>query len=390
VKLCVISFKECWQDGDGNWMSSGGFPVQMEALSSLFDEMTLLIVAVQPGNGGLPLPRHAQVVPLRRPSGENTRRKLSMLAHLPYYLSAITRNIQQADVVHAPLPGDIPLLGMLVALVLRKRLIARYGGSWVNTSQATLVGRITKACMRRFAGARNIMIATGEGEDPPAPGMHWLFATALSEKEVINIQTDLSHPVHSPARLVYIGRLSAEKGVANLIQAIGLLKAQGSIDPIPQVILVGDGPERCELERMVVAKGCADCIRFAGQLDRVELSRQLGEMDICVQPSLTEGFSKAWLDAMAHGLPVLASEVGAARSVIGSDGERGWLVPPGDVPALAEALQHVLAAPIDWPALRLRCRTYVEGRTVESWARRIGETCAQQWGLSLVEGRLRR
>src|SRR5207249_6053356 len=88
-------------------------------------------------------------------------------------------------------------------------------------------------------------------------------------------------------------------------------------------------------------------------------------------------------------LPVLASEVGAARRVIGGHGERGWLVPPGDVPALAVALQRALTGPVDWPALRLRCRAYVEGRTLETWVSRIGEICADQWGLSLEDGRLR-
>ena len=58
-------------------------------------------------------------------------------------------------------------------------------------------------------------------------------------------------------------------------------------------------------------------LRFTGQLDRARLSRELMNQDLCVQPSFTEGFSKAWLDAMAHGLPVLASQVGAAKGVLG-------------------------------------------------------------------------
>ena len=126
-------------------------------------------------------------------------------------------------------------------------------------------------------------------------------------------------------------------------------------------------------------------IVFAGQVDRFELSRQLSKADLCVQPSLTEGFSKAWLDAMAHALPVLASDVGAARSVIGSDGERGWLVPPGDVQALAIALRRVLRGPVDWPALRRRCRQYAESCTLESWAQQIGEICARQWNIPMVK-----
>jgi glycosyltransferase involved in cell wall biosynthesis len=110
--------------------------------------------------------------------------------------------------------------------------------------------------------------------------------------------------------------------------------------------------------------------------------------DLCVQPSLTEGYSKAWLDAMAHGIPVMSTEVGAARSVLGADGERGWLIPPGDRDALAATLRRVLTSPIDWADLRRRCRSYVEQRTLESWADHIGRFCASRWNTKRVGGKL--
>jgi glycosyltransferase involved in cell wall biosynthesis len=103
---------------------------------------------------------------------------------------------------------------------------------------------------------------------------------------------------------------------------------------------------------------------------------------------LTEGFSKAWLDALSAGLPVVASDVGAAAAVLGKDGERGWRVPPGDAGALRATLLAVLRDARDWPALRRRCRAYVEGRTLESWARRIGEICSGQWGVPFDGRRL--
>jgi glycosyltransferase involved in cell wall biosynthesis len=118
------------------------------------------------------------------------------------------------------------------------------------------------------------------------------------------------------------------------------------------------------------------------------LSTHLHQADICVQPSLSEGFSKAWLDAMAHGLPVMASRVGAASAVIGDGCERGWLVPPGNVQALAAALREAISTPRDWPELRHRCRAYVESRTLEAWAKRIGDICQRQWNLEMIGGKL--
>src|SRR2546430_12640880 len=106
-------------------------------------------------------------------------------------------------------------------------------------------------------------------------------------------------------------------------------------------------------------------------------------------PSLSEGFCKARLDAMVCGVPVIATDVGFGREIVGSDGERGWVVPPGDVPTLVAALRRVVTEPLDWPGLRLRCRKYAEGQTLQAWACRIARLCAQQWNMSIVKGKLR-
>lgn len=360
----------------------------MSAVASLFDAMTLVVVRGVPKAGGLPLPANANVVALRSPRGQDTWRKISVVMRLPYYVGVITAHVWRADAVHTPLPGDLPLLGFWIALVLRKRVIARYGGSWFANAQSTRMNRLTKGCMRWFAGGRNVMLATGDEAKPPAAGVEWIFSTALSAAELERNPPRLDRGLHSPPRLIYVGRLSPEKGVSILVRALAALNCAPH-SPRLQLTVVGEGDDRPMLESLARDLGCEDCITFAGQLDRRALSAALDAADVCVQPSLTEGFSKAWLDAMSRGLPVLASDVGAARVVLGSDGERGWLVQPGDPVALAVALGRVLSEASSWTGIRKRCRMYVEGRTLEVWARRIGEQCARQWGWSFARGRLR-
>lgn len=363
--------------------------MQITAVSSLFDDTTLVIVRGRARSGGIRLTGIAKIVALRPPEGSDLRRKLSVAAHLPYYAGTIAKHVRDADVVHIPAPGDMPLLGMLIALFFRKRLIVRYGSSWVTTSETTLTHKFTRWCMRSFAGGRNVMLATGEGSDAPAAGMRWVFSTALTRAELDSIRPALDRGLSERPRLVYAGRLSSEKGVAVLIEAISILK-RGGFEPLPSVTLVGDGPERRLLERLALDLGCAEAIRFAGHCNRADLSLHLMSADLCVQPSLSEGFSKAWLDAMAHGLPVVASDVGAASAVIGRDdaNRRGWLVPPGNAQALARAIREAIQAPVEWSALRRRCRAYVEVRTLEAWAHEIGDACARQWSASLVGGKL--
>ena len=390
MKVCVISFKECWQNEAGEWFSSGGFPIQMGAIGSLFDEMTLMIVQVHPKEGGIPLPENARVVPLRPPTGRDVRRKLSVLAHLPYYVGKMARYIWKSDVVHVPVPGDLAFLGMIVAIVMQKYLIARYGSSWEITARTTFMNRVTKACMRWFAGGRNVMFATGIGSVPPAPDMHWLFVTVISKDEIAAVQPNLARTPSNPLELAYVGRLSSEKGVAYLIHVLGLLKRGKDYSKKPfRLTVIGDGPQKAELMTLAAEEGVSDWVRFAGQLNRSDLIQTLLRTDVCVLPSLTESFCKARLDAMLCGVPVVTTGVGFGREIIGPDGERGWLVPVGNAPALATALRYILSMPQDWLSLRKRCRKFSEVYTLEAWAESIGQICAQQWNLSLVQGKLR-
>ena len=386
MHLCVVSFKQCWQDESGRWVSYGGFPAQMDSLAGLFDRMTLVIVRGRPQGQGMPLPERATIIPLRSPTGVDFRRKVSVAAHLGYYLKAIDKAVDGADVVHTPVPGDVAFLGMVVALARRKRFIGLYNGSWLPNSETTMMNRVTRTCMRAFAGGRNVMLAVGDGEAPPARGIEWVFATALSDEEVAGIRVDLERGLSSPPRLIYAGRLSVEKGVPNLIRALAILRAEG-FQPMPHTTLVGDGPQRGEIEALIRELGVEQHVTLTGQLERPALSTMLSQADLCVHPSFTEGYCKAWLDAMAHGLPVLTTEVGAARAVVGADNSRGWLVPPGDATAFASALREVLVGPVAWRPLRQHCREFAAARTLEKWAAAIGQTCASQWGTALDSAR---
>lgn len=388
VKLCIISSKECWQDSTGAWMSSGGFPLQMDALTSLFDESELVIVRSTAKSGALPLPPRANVVALREPAGSGIRRKLDVILRMPHYVTTLAARAWRADVVHIPLPGDIPLLGLLVASILRKPVIARYGGSWHATGITTVMNRVSRSLMRLLAAGRNLMLATGEEPNPPAPNMQWIFTTALSRQELQEIHPSFERGVNAPARMVYVGRLSSEKGIDVLIRALALLK-QADAPLTPFVTLVGDGPARKALEGLVDSLGCRSQVTFAGQVNRRRLSKILIESDFAVQPSLTEGLSKAWLDAMAHGVPLISSAVGAAEAVIGKHEARGWLVPPGSVEILAAQIRNVITAERDWPALRRRCRQYAESRTIEAWAEEIARRCTERWNCSYDHGKLR-
>ncbi len=386
MTICAISFKECWNNGEGVWETDGGFPLQMAAVGSLFDHLDLVICRRPARPGGSPLPLDATVTALRNPAGSGFLRKLDFVAHLPYYVQRLSRHVRNADVVHTPLPGDVPLLAMLIAIAYRKPLIVRYCNNWRRTSETTVMNVVTRTLMRLFATRMNVMLATGDEPERPGKNIHWVYATAMTEGEWERIAPDLDRPLHSPPRLVFMGRLVPPKGVDQLVRAIALLKRRNRI--APHLTIAGEGPERSSLEALTKELGLAQEVRFTGQLNRGDLSALLRSSDIHIHPSLTESLCKSWLDAMGHGLPVITYRVGAAAATIGENRERGWLVPPGDVEGLADAVGQALSGNTDWGALRRRCRAFTKERTLEAWAAKIANHCAEQWNWAYVNGRL--
>jgi glycosyltransferase involved in cell wall biosynthesis len=385
MHLVVISHKYCWQADSGQWFSSGGFPLQMRALAAYFNQVILAVPVGTPLTGGVPLPGYAQILPLRIPHGRNTTRKLDILLHAGAYLGQIFSAIAKADIVHTPAPGDMALLGLICARIQRKRIFVRYGGSWEINRRNSTANNFTRLLMRKIARSQVVMVS-GYGLTRPAEDIQWLFSSTITQADVEKINPRVGG-LNTPARLVYIGRLSEEKGVDVLLKSIQIV-AQKSNGRLGQVLLIGDGPERGKLERLADELGLQEQIQFLGHLNHAEMTAWLLQADFCVHASHTEGFCKAWLDAFLHGLPVITTQVGAAAQVVGEHGERGWLVPAGDTELFAEKILEVLTLDLDWNQLRKDCRSFAEGMTLERWGATIADAFCQRWGLRIEDGRL--
>jgi glycosyltransferase involved in cell wall biosynthesis len=153
--------------------------------------------------------------------------------------------------------------------------------------------------------------------------------------------------------LLGLGRLSPEKGYDVLLEAVAAL----SRDLAVRLVLVGDGAARGDLERRARGSDLAGRVRFLGWRD--DPWACLGAADMLVQPSRREGLPVALLEAMAVGLPVVATRVGAVGEVL-DDGHVGRLVEPGDAGALAHAIGDLVADATDRRALGERARERVD------------------------------
>ncbi|MTE24121.1 glycosyltransferase [Microbacterium sp. ZXX196] len=137
-------------------------------------------------------------------------------------------------------------------------------------------------------------------------------------------------------RIAFVGRLTSEKRVDDI------LRAAAALDGVT-VELVGDGDQRAALEALAAELGIADRVEFHGHVPDDELRATLTRASVFAIASIAELQSIATMEAMASGLPIVAADAVALPHLV-SDGENGFLFPPGDVPGLTERIRAVLEA----------------------------------------------
>jgi D-inositol-3-phosphate glycosyltransferase len=166
--------------------------------------------------------------------------------------------------------------------------------------------------------------------------------------------------------LVYIGRILPRKDVRNIVRALGVLRAKG-VTP-PRLLIVGGEtaepderatPEIGVLRGLARECGVAEHVAFAGRRQPHELALYYSAADVAITTPWYEPFGLTPLEAMACGTPVIGSAVGGITFTI-ADTVTGLLVPPADPPALAGAIERMLARPDERRRMGIAARERVE------------------------------
>jgi glycosyltransferase involved in cell wall biosynthesis len=154
-------------------------------------------------------------------------------------------------------------------------------------------------------------------------------------------QSDASLP--DQPQFVCVGRLSEQKGHLLLIEAASRLAALGYRF---KLVLVGDGPLRTQIETLIAQNGLQDHVEITGWASSSEVQQQILASRALVLPSFAEGLPVVIMEALALKRPVLSTYVAGIPELV-EPGVCGWLVPPGSVEALTEAMRTVLELPVE-------------------------------------------
>ncbi|RBY83283.1 glycosyltransferase family 4 protein [Blastococcus sp. TF02A-26] len=314
-------------------------------------------------------------------------RQLWALAALPVVLR---RSERPVDVVHAHQGEDLAVLPLArlaarrhrAPLVVtlhcsvghtltggspRARLLRAVGG-WVERRTLRRADAVVVLTERTAAAVR--------ADGVPAERVHTIpsgFDPALFAGTDGDVLAGTGRP-----RIGYVGRLAPQKRPDVLVQAFGLMQERS------ELVVVGDGPDRELVERAAAESPARERITLRGFVAHDAVPGVLASLDVLVLPSAYEEMGSVLTEAMAAGLPVVASDVGGIPTVV-DDGVTGLLVPPLDPPALAAALDRVVgdadlrtrlaagarerAGDYGWPRLAGRVATVYAGVRAQVGAR---------------------
>ncbi len=380
MKLAVVSHKPCWlaSGSPSGYATDGGFPMQMRALSELFSSTVLVIPVVRNAPdvaGEFLVGNNLSVQPLSVLTGVGLRRRLSAIGWLWGNLLLLIREMRRADAVHVAIPGDIGTIGLVVALLLRKQMFVRYCGNW--NSQKSGPQRFCRWFMETFAGGRNVMLATGGADHNPSPRnphVQWIFATSLKAADIAGSRPrQRTEP--GQARLIIVCRQEPGKGTEHVIASLPHL-----IERFPQVGLdvVGDGSALAGHKRLAESLGVAARVRFHGNVRQSEVVSLLRRADLFCMPSVSEGFPKSVLEALASGLPVVTTPVSVLPLLIGCGA--GILLSEVSGQAVAAAVEDCLADAARYEAMSETAIATARSYSLENWRDTIGGYLREAWG----------
>jgi glycosyltransferase involved in cell wall biosynthesis len=282
----------------------------------------------------------ARFVPL-----EHVRRPIRPLRDLVGLIELVRLlRRERPDIVHAS-SSKAGVLARLAAGLARVPIRVFTVHGWAFKAHSGLSSRLYRWADRLIKPLTTSTICVSERE--LAAGVEARTCDDGQRTVVIPNAVDVSvapqsqHDRATPL-IVSVGRLKAPKDFITLIRALSALPSRSF-----EAAIVGEGPDRRELEQEIDRLGLAERVQLAGE--RSDVPKLLARADIFVLSSASEGLPVSVLEAMAAGLPVVASRVGGVPEVV-LDGRTGVLVRPSDPDVLAAALERLVVQ----PALRRR------------------------------------
>jgi glycosyltransferase involved in cell wall biosynthesis len=382
-RLAVFSHKLFRRTLDG-FQTTGAFTIQMDALAPYFERVMLCVPVVDDAafRGVEITRRNIFLHPL-----PSYRGRMDFLLSASSIRRGILTALKRADLALIIMPG---YLGVLASILCQRRgfpifqwVVGDWGQNvrasrhnpltrwWVSNTWTPMLDRLMMCLARDVLTFYNGRILYNRGKPH-----HFTRVSSSIREGDFYAREDIS--LTPPHRLLFVGRLSPEKGISYLLKATALLAAKGKT---VELHIVGTGPSEEELSKQARALSITSLVHFHGFVPHGKALRQLyRESDVFILPSLQDQQPKVLMEAMSQNLPVVATNVGGIPSIV-QDGKNGLLVPPQQPEAISSAIDRVLSDEELYRRLVSEGLTHVRAHTVEQETARMMQIVAGYFNL---------
>jgi glycosyltransferase involved in cell wall biosynthesis len=330
----------------------------------------------QPPGFALPFTRpNISVQRQREVGGDTVAAKIGLVLAVPALALDLARTMYGADAVHVRCPGNLGLLGVCLAPLLCRHLVAKYAGQWNGYTGEPATVRLQRALLRS-SWWRGPVTVYGRWPGQPAHVVPF-FTSMMTARQVERAVAAAGvKRTHTPLRVLYAGVLTARKRVSVLLDAVKVAVDRG----VPlRLTILGSGPDEGSLRQLAERLGIADVTDFVGAIPFDAALDWYEWADCLVLPSRhSEGWPKVVAEAMTHGVVAIAVAHGHVPTMLQG---RGIVLESGTADEIAVALQSVADRPEEYRALAHAASSWASQYSLEGLRDALAELLSDRWHL---------
>ena len=376
-RLLVVSHVTHYRH-KGQLFAYGPYSREIDIWADLFPQIVIAAPCRDEAPPGdcLPFKRaNIDIAPQPETGGTTRGAKIEQLKQLPRLWRCLRRAMRRADAIHVRCPGNLGLLGVIMAPLFSRYLVAKYAGQWNGYPGEPFTVRLQRLLLasRWWRGPVTVY---GDWPDQP-PHVIGFFTSMMTTEQVEHAaQVATQKKIAAPLRVLFSGMFESRKRADALLEAVSLARAAGLE---MELVMVGDGAERDRLHRLVEELGLGDIVQFVGALPFEEALTWYEWAHCLVLPSQhSEGWPKVVAEAMCYGLIVVAVAHGHVPAMLK---DRGIALPEGSPQEIAEALRAIAADPTRFEPMMRAASLWSREYSLDGLRDALAKLLTSQWGV---------
>jgi glycosyltransferase involved in cell wall biosynthesis len=376
--LLIVSHVTHYQH-DHQVYAYGPYAREIDIWADLFPQVTIAapLRMEKPPSDCLPFASvNIDMFPQLERGGDTWWEKMFQLISLPRMLLRLSSAMQNVDAIHVRCPGNLGLLGLILAPLFAPYRVAKYAGQWNGYPDEPLSNRLQRLILASTWWKSPVLVY---GHWPNQPKIIKPFFTSMMSDPQVHQALAIARTkaqAHSPVRLLFSGRLVPVKNVEVVIDAVKLLDNHGLNVKLK---IIGDGPSRQELEARVRLLSLEEKIDFEGSFPYEQSLRWNEWADCLLLPSKhSEGWPKVVAEAMCYGVVPIVVDHGQLIEMVK---DRGFLLANGTPHEFAEAIMQVVALGGEARKIRWQAAEWAGNYSLSSMRNELRSLLSHEWAI---------